>query len=292
MALHTAARKYCQEEFSRWSDSYAALEREKRGKIHSTGRSGWDYSEEAYKMFPRYRIAEAILDEIEKIIPSSVGSLEQLAELLIRAAQDPEKQLATQLRNPHALAALTAEANDYREYIGKLRTLDLNGVEPLPYHRVLNPEESKLLWERLARRWDLGGDFWFPLRQGDPPPNAIAFHEELFSVRHGAEMLREGLIKHAIDHVFQLYACRPPSYDYELELSIFEPACTNGDEQYFTSKDVDWLLYTSHESSITIAGDWLADYFKEKWPDWSERTYQGPFSTSDLRGTWETNELW
>lgn len=287
-ALHTAARRYCRVEFSRWSDSYATLVREGKGEIHSAGRSRWDYSEEAYKMFPRYRIAEAILDEIEKITPSSVGSLEELAELLIRAAQNPEKRLQDQLRNPHALAALAAEADDYREHIGKLRALDLDGVEPLPYHRVLSSEESKLIWDRLVNRWDIDGDCWFPLREGDPPPNAIAFHEDLFSVRRGAEMLRDVLTKHSIEHVFQFSECRPPDFDYEIALSIFEPAYIAGSEQYFTSQELVWLVYASHESSITIAGDWLVDYFRGKWPDWSERTYQGPFSTPDLRGTWKT----
>ena len=48
-------------------------------------------------------------------------------------------------------------------------------------------------------------------------------------------------------------------------------------EQYSTSEPSDWLVYASHESSITIAGDWLTAIFKEKWPEWMQHTYQGPF---------------
>ena len=28
--------------------------------------------------------------------------------------------------------------------------------------------------------------------------------------------------------------------------------------------------------------------FREEWPDCDKRTYGGPFSTGDLRGTWDT----
>ena len=57
-----------------------------------------------------------------------------------------------------------------------------------------------------------------------------------------------------------------------------------GDESFVTS-DFEWLLYSSHESSIAVAG-WLADFFRKQWRDWEAVAYGGPFHTDDLRGSW------
>ena len=43
-------------------------------------------------------------------------------------------------------------------------------------------------------------------------------------------------------------------------------------------------MYADHESLIAIGGEWLMEIFETQWPDWRDRTYGGPYSTSDLRG--------
>lgn len=287
-ALHTAARRFCQDEFSKWLERYSALERAGRVEVRQAGRVGWDYTEEAYGIFPRYRLTQATLHEVERIVPDSAGSLEKLRALLLQAADAPRQRLMAELQNPRAVAVMVAEADDYRAYIESLSRPDLDRVEPLPYRRVLSLEEMKYLWERLKSRWGVGNGYWFPLKEADQPPNVIAFHEEFFRVMAGSRVLREALAKHRVERVFELHEFGPPDPDYEVELAIVEPDYGRSGEQYSTSEKMDWLVYASHESSITIAGNWLADYFKERWVDWSERTYGGPFSTPDLRGTWQT----
>ena len=287
-ALHTAARRYCQSAFSKWMDRYRALEATGMVEDHYADRSGWQYSEEAYNTFPRYRIAQAIQVEVERTIPSSVESLEQMRELLFQVTQPPEKKLKAALNNPLASNALAAEAHDFRAYIRALMDTDLRDIEPLPYRRVLSTLESERLWELLRTRWGVGDEhYWFPLRKGDAPSNVVAFHEDLFSLRRGAELLKQALREGGIERAFQLHEFAPPDPDYEIEISILEPSYARSGEQYSTSDSADWVAYASHESSITIAGDWLVEFFAKRWPDWRARTYQGPYSTTDLRGTWK-----
>jgi hypothetical protein len=76
--------------------------------------------------------------------------------------------------------------------------------------------------------------------------------------------------------------------DYEIELEILEPGYRDGGVRYSTSAQADWVVYASHESSITVCGDWLIRVLREEWPGCDGRTYRGPFSTEDLRGTWDT----
>jgi len=288
-ALHTAARRYCQSAFSKWMDRYTALHAAGKVEVHYAQQRGCKYSDEAYRTFPRYRIAQAIQVEVERIVPSSVESLEEICELLLEATRIPEKRLKAQLSNPLASNALAAEAHDYRAHIRSLMDTDLSVTEPLPYRRVLSTPESERLWDLLRSRWGVGDDhYWFPLRKGDPPASVLAFHEDFFSMRRGAEVLRQALIEHGVDRAFQLHEFGPPDPDYEIEISILEPTYSASGEQYSTSESVDWLAYASHESSITIAGIWLVEYFTAGWPDCKARTYQGPYPTPDLRGTWET----
>lgn len=287
-ALHTAARRYCGDEHSQWMGCYSTLTAAGRVQVPRQGNIGWDYSEEAYQVFPRYRIAEAIQVEVERIIPSEGKSVEDLRALLLKAAQLAQGKLTAELKNPLAQTALAMEADEYRKFLRGLTEADLVAVQRLPYRRVLSAEESERIWAGLKDRWQIGGNYWFPLREGNPPPNLMPFHEEFFHAMKGPDLLREALADRGITRVFQLHEFGPP--DYEIELSIFESRYAGGGEQYSTSESLDWLIYASHESSITIAGDWLAAFFRQEWPDWRERTYQGPYSTADLRGTWKAND--
>ncbi len=36
---------------------------------------------------------------------------------------------------------------------------------------------------------------------------------------------------------------------------------------------MDWLMYASHEGSLTIAGDWLIEEVRAAWPEWEQHLY-------------------
>jgi hypothetical protein len=119
------------------------------------------------------------------------------------------------------------------------------------------------------------------------PPNILAFHTDYFQSINGQGILREALERHAISTVFLLREFGDP--EYEIELGIFEPGYRDGGEQYSTSQQTDWIVYASHESSITVGGEWLIQVFHSLHPECIELTFRGPYSTSDLRGSWETS---
>ena len=234
-------------------------------------------------MFPRYRIDDDILREVESIVPSDCGLLEELRHALGSAARRGFTKLEGEFcENAIAMSALGNELVAFLEYITGVRAGELNRVEPLPFRRVLASPESARLWKLLSERWGIEGFYWFPLNEAAPPQNALAFHRELWDARDGNSILLASLARSGVERCFVLRELGPP--DYELEGSAVDPHY-NGSEAFFTS-DGDWLLYISHESSITLAG-WLADTFRQHWADSDKVAYQGPFHTNDLRGTWE-----
>jgi len=285
-ALHTAARRYCEDRFSNWAEAYDQLEA-REGVKENKLKPGWDYTDEEYGIFPRYRIDKAIRTEVERLSPQSSNDLEELRSQLIKACDIAEARLSVELNNTIAHKAVRAEAEDYKAYIRVLREGDLVNVAPLPYKRVITAEESKRIRDRLKAVWGIGEGYWFPLREGPVPPNVIAFHADYFKQMDGLGLLHEALTTRGVSRVFELHESGLDEPDCEIELSILKPAYCWGEEQYCTDQTVDWVAYVSHESSITIAGHWLTEIFKEKWPGCTQRTYGGPFWTEDLRGTWK-----
>jgi hypothetical protein len=286
-ALHTAARRFCEDRHSDWTQAYSELEARENIQIEKKFEAGWEYSEEAYGVFPRYRLDKAIRVEVERLEPQSSSSLEELRLQLISASDIAEARLRAGINNAIAWKALREEAEDYRTYIRALSERDLLSIAPLPFRRVISVEESKELRNQLKMVWDIGGSYWFPLKEGPIPPSVLAFHVEYYEKMNGLRVLHEALMRRGISRVFELHEFDPDEPDKEIELSILKPAYLWGGEQCCTDKSVDWVVYASHESSITIAGEWLTQIFKKKWPEWAQKSYGGPYSTKDLRGTWK-----
>jgi|SRR5208337_767757 len=289
-ALHTAARRFCMARHAQWWEQYRELERAGKSQVKDPRSSaGWNYSVAAFALFPCYRLDDEILAEVEFLVPASCTSPVELGQALSNAAERGFVKLEGEFQgNPVAISALRNELAAFLGYVADVAGEDLSRVEPLLFRRVLAASESDHLWRLLAERWGVGKEpSWFPLNERTPPENAIAFHKELWDARGGTSLLLGSIAEHGIERCYVLREFGPP--DYELERSAVDPyvdAYHDGGEAYITS-DGEWLLYSSHESSITVAG-WLADYFRRQWPDADKVTYNGPFHTDDLKGTWES----
>jgi hypothetical protein len=289
-ALHTAARRFCESRFSEWIDAYSELQRKESYGVEDLFKRGWNYSDDAYRVFPRYRLDSLIQVEVEKLTPQEVQDIDCLRATLEAACTSAKKTLLAEFTEENARRAIQDEANDFEAYIKALTYSDLGKIQPLPYRRVLTEQESETLWSRLSETWGVGNGYWFPLREGPVPNNLLAFHTDYFRRMGGADVLRELLEVRGVTRVLQLCELKSSSDpDYECGLSLLDPRYARGGEQYSTSVAGDWIVYASHESSATIGGDWLVNLLEERWTDWSERRYDGPYSTDDMRGTWNTD---
>jgi hypothetical protein len=246
-ALHTAARRYCETEF--------ACPPEDAGTVREYGKIRW---------------REAALIEIEKLIPAQPQLIEDLRPLLLRAGELAQEKVA-RLADAEMKKAVADQADHYRAYIIDLTRSDLATIEPLPQRRTLDEDESRKLWAAFWRRWNL---------EIDRDLNLLWFHNDLFDARDGAQVLRDALIGRGISNVLQFHEAGP---GLEIDVSIFDPR----DGVYSTSHEFGWLVYSHHESAIGISGEWLEETFRQRWPDWRDKIYEGPYLTADLRGTWK-----
>lgn len=258
VALHTAARRYCTDRYVQVTERY--------GTPSEGGRP------EAQAISGRHYVLQAILLDIETIDPDGVATTHEMREFLLLAGQTAvNRDLWTTA--PHwavdVEAAIDEERALFCAYIQGLSAESLRRVEPLPYERALTVKERDRLWERLETRWGLVQGAWYPLIGADLPPHVLALEAEWFYQAIPLATLHQILAAHGVARVWEL---REWGIEYELDLEAVEPYYT-GAEGYWTTDEMDWLIYASHESSLTLAGTWLIAAVQDVWPDWERHRY-------------------
>ncbi len=268
--LHTAARRYCIENHAFWCDQYSVLARDGRERRGVFG----GYTDEAIGIFPRYNVLNAILEAIEGLRPHEFVELEHLRQRLVETGYSAQDPFTLPPNSPGAEEVMKEERAKFVGFIGACSAADLARVAPLPYRRSLTEAESASIRKRMLERWSIGSGYWHPIEAEELPEvvlsEVIAFQARHFEAEVGARELQSILSNRGLTRVWELRELRP---DLEIELSLLDLLYTQ--ERYWTSDAMDWVVYVSHESSITIAGRWLVDEIQNRWPIWRERVYAG-----------------
>jgi hypothetical protein len=171
--------------------------------------------------------------------------------------------------------AIAEERERFCSYIQQLTADDLqrDSMVYVPSERELTQRERNRIWARLRRRWGVErNSTWYPLipYPTPPPPHILAFQADWFAWDVPLSALRGVLKSRRVRRVWQLRNTRPDDAK-ELDVALIIP---EGYETFWTSDKMDWLIYSSHESSLTIGGEWLLNAVKQAWPAWSEHLYE------------------
>lgn len=263
--LHVAARRYCVDRHHYWTDRYAEIVKAGRD------RDGSHYTDDALRIFPRYNVLSAILEDIERFVPQDFSTLEEATQLISMVGHTAESIFTKAPNGPIEEETMNEERNAFVHFIQTLSEEALSKVDPLPYRRVLKTSESRQVWMRLKTAWGIQNGYWYPL--ADCSVDSVnAFQDKYLREEVGPDRLRTLLAERGITKVWEL---REYGVEYEMELAAFDPYY-NGVEGYWCSDDMDWIIYASHESSITIGG-WLLGEVKQVWPNCEERIWTTPF---------------
>ena len=263
--LHTAIRRYCMERYSYWTKQYADLV--SAGK----NRSGYEYTKEALCTFPRYNVLNAILVEVERHRPADFTSLEEAKRVLMAVAANAQSIFTQPPNGNLEQQAMNEEREALNNFIATIKENDLSSVEPLFYRRVLTAEEGDIIWDTLRTNWDISNGYWYPLANRKRE-DIEAFQDTYFEKEVGPEKLRTIFRTHGIGTLWEM---REDGINHELEISVFEPYY-DGNEGYWCDSSFEWIVYASHESSITVGG-WLLPELKSVWANWEQRVWTTPF---------------
>ncbi len=248
-ALHTAARRYrVERESAIWRAMEVAGQQQTRSAAGRTWR----------ELDVRRDVIKGILRHIEGVVPGTFSSVEALRAFLAETTSPegdtcPWKEATSIRMSRDTLVAAGDESANFGRYIERLQPDTLHRVQPLPHHRLLRESEAERLWQRLARKWQIPSKgYWWPLAlQEAPPPHVLAFNAWEFDEHVSVSLLRDWLRDARARPVLR-FDNDNPGGDYEMDLERF---ALNGRETYWTSPTMDWVIYRSHEDSLTIGGE-------------------------------------
>lgn len=233
----------------------------------------------------QFQAVTAILNEVNSFKSGEFDGFDELYELLILASQTATSHLLVQMVNlfpEGAEQTIEAERARFRQEIEALDRNQLKSVELLYDVRALSRSEAAAIWEEITRRWDLKHNHWYPIYGPPRPTNAIAFFAREFDEQLVPDTLHGILRDHGVERVYEFSEFSPigtegGSPELEMPLDHLIPKygrAAGWAEGYWFSKEMDWLIYASHESSITVGGAWLIDAIKQAWPAWTDALYE------------------
>src|SRR6476620_379294 len=258
--FHNSIRRYCMERRSIWAGKYSAIQAGGRDRV------GRVYTDEALATFPRYTILDAILEEIERYRPSEFACLEDAKEFYKIVVRDTNSD-----RGPSeglAKNAIDEERALLENFIERQDIDELSDVRPLFYRRRLSDTEDAVIRAELKERWHVD-DYWFPLNEFRPK-NVEAFQDTNFESEVGSDKIATILASRGVERV---WVVQETGTTYELDATEIEPYYRYGGVECFWCDDsYDWIIYVSHEGSVTVGG-WLLAEVKASWPNWSARLW-------------------
>jgi hypothetical protein len=238
-------------------------------------------------VLPGDGILDDILLEIERAVPKDFNTEEEVRSYLLDAGRRAKlftgytargrcDERVIQYHEPKESERAGSEIRraEYLQYITDLSSEQAALTKPLPYRHAMSGTKRRRVGKKLAERWDVDpcSHYWYPLWRWDQPlpPDVLAFQDAWFHKEVGVEALQNILLRRGITRVWEINEVREdPEYELDPRLCWF----MGGLEMYWSSRELDWLIYASHERSMTFAGDWLINAVKEAWPNWERRIY-------------------
>lgn len=267
--FHSLARRYCMTKSKYWGRKYSKLMRQGRDREED----GFHYTFDAKRLYPRYVVLGAILPELEKYTPDEFDCLTDAKSKVFKIIHEAVSLLT--IANDEDDITRNTMAEERRNFIAYLEKASRKKLikEPaLFYRRKLTASESDLLWAQLNMKWGIEKrGQWIPL-DGSESKQVIAFMDDYFESEVGFDLLRKLLNEHGVNYVYELRELES-SPEYELEISAFSPTYGLNGEGIWCSKEMEWVIYASHENSITFGGESLVNKVKGAWSNWESRLW-------------------
>lgn len=268
-ALHTAARRYCRDQAAHWGRIYAAL-----GEDARTADGG--YTASAMNVFPRYLVLDEIGSEICRLNYDILKDTTETRELLALAGGCALGRSIERIEGVGA-QAIQDERDSFIAYIRGLTEDQLGLIDPLPYLYVMNDSETAAVRRRVSAAWGTSNGYWYPLapRARD---DIEAFQDTLVASQRLVSKIRNAMRDRGNARFWRLLEGGEVHAEDIREL---DPGY-GGEEEICTSESLDWIVYCSHESSITFGG-WALELVKEFLPNWREALYTDCYGDSGSR---------
>lgn len=261
--LITSARHYCKDNFVFWAEKYS---KENSG-------SNNPYSNNDYNIFPRYNVLSAIQQGVERLVGQknltfetckqqlkdighkshSIFTISSNSELHLLGESGKHKS-RTGKQNPIEKNAMGEERTKFIDFINSRTAENISEIEPLPYRHRLTDEEMLSVRKQLLEIWNYKGSYWNPLDEKSPKETVFLMEDNL--TEKDISKIIEFIKLNSDKRIFEITEDR---LDYEIEVDDFD---LNLYETIVTDKSFSWVIYLSHEDTVTFGGTELVGFVK------------------------------
>ncbi len=210
-----------------------------------------EYEEQYRKSECFYRYL--VVDEIEARLCTLVDEeFPDFGEFCGLVRGIPENYADPRLENP------SPEALEYireaeRAFLALLEMVkpDCEGAE-LPYFRYLTGPERQVVIDRFRKKWNyIPHKYWYPMTGEEIREDRLFLHAD-YAEEYWPEI--ERLLGLPENHIYSYGECILPGLDCAEEAELVG---YGGLENACCDKDFSWIIYFSHEETVTFAGSIL-----------------------------------
>lgn len=218
-------------------------------------------------------IFKSFLIEIESLITNDYKLLEEFQVSLINVIESSTVKSNTIYCYPNyneeekRLSIISKQ-----ELISCIKSIDkekLNYAQPIFYRRVLAENEIDYIEEKVKDKWRIK-NFFDPFT-GSHREDVIVFKEEFFYDNINFIKLQDALKNLGEEKIYEINITNPTSYIMDIPafkmFKHFDEPCLEG---FCCSPKMEWIIYKSHEDTISIDGKVLINEVKMLIDSWKD----------------------
>lgn len=136
--------------------------------------------------------------------------------------------------------------------------------------RPLTSEEVEAIDQGLERDWGITSRAWYPRDRvwgSGAPPHTAVFSEDPFWDDELSATLRAVLVELGVTRIYELGEFETPEEPCrEIAVADFEARRYRIGDVLWTDGSNRWLVFVSHEHTVTITGEELLPALEAAWP--------------------------
>lgn len=201
---------------------------------------------------------------IDYFVGQSIGDVERIKDEIIFICLQ-EFELQTKVYNkPGHLKKIETIKSEFESFVRNLTPTAITEITPMPFERRINSEETDRLNKSLKEKfdfdvWKSNNYYWEPLAKTENTVPLIYFKHDLFKTKE-VESIR-AIVSSISGN--RIYLLTEEKLNYEVETSTLD---FDWMEAAYCDFKTNWLIYISHEGTITFSGQPLISEFEISLP--------------------------
>lgn len=136
--------------------------------------------------------------------------------------------------------------------------------------REVPASTANIIRERVESIWDITQHYWYPLYECNRK-DVIAFNDDYIEKDiKKIKYIQKILLGFNEGTIYEMNEYRKV---FIIDTEKFSPKIPDNLERFWFSEDMGWIIYVSHEGSITFGGEKLIELLESEWVDWQSNIF-------------------